>query len=101
MLGDPVANLAGRPSLLILKAAIGDGRHCLPFAGWEATRKESITPMSTKSAFTPVGGTWARESRGQADGHIQEDAGSARLCLACGVFTVSLPKQPEQPRFRI
>jgi len=57
--------------------------------------------MSTKSATTPVGGTWTRETRGQADGHVQEAADSARLCLACGIFPVSLPKQPEQPRFRI
>jgi hypothetical protein len=100
MLGNPAANPAGQPSLLMLKAATADGRHCLPFAGWEATRKESTTPMSTKSAFTPVGGTWARETRGQADGDVQEEVGSARLWLACGVFTVSLLKQPEQPRFR-
>jgi hypothetical protein len=100
MLGDPVANPAGQPSLLMQKAAIGDGRHCLPFAGWEATRKESITPMSTNSAFTPLQGAWARESRGQDGGDVQEDVRSARLCLACGVFTVSLLKQPEQPKFR-
>jgi hypothetical protein len=56
--------------------------------------------MSTESAATLVGGTWARETRGRADRHVQEEADSARLGLARGVFTVSLLKQPEQPRFR-
>jgi len=56
--------------------------------------------MSTESATTLVWGTWARETRGRADGHVQEEAGSARLCLARGVFIVSLLEQPEQPRFR-